>query len=239
MKHPLIALGLTSVCLAGSLCAGPALAAGDDSGWYAGGSVGLDIPSSQTFATSSNSVTNKYSAGFAGGISGGYEFSNGLRPELEFRYQHAGIDKVDVTVPTGNQSSAGQTSGAISATAVLANIWYDFRQSDGIFAVVHPYGGVGVGMARLSLNNESYHSFSGESGNADGIATKLAYQVGLGLSSDINAALAASLDFRYLMTGSARFGGGNASSGGEAGLDGKYRATSIMVGLKYKFGRIS
>ena len=29
MKHPLIALGLTSVCLAGSLCAAPANAAGD------------------------------------------------------------------------------------------------------------------------------------------------------------------------------------------------------------------
>jgi opacity protein-like surface antigen len=240
LKHPLIAFGLTSACLAG-LWAAPAYAAGDDSGWYAGGAIGFDAPSSQTFSSSSNSVTNGYSVGFAGGVDGGYEFGNGLRPDVEFRYQHAGIDSISVTVPTGNQSTAGQSSGSIAATTLLANVFYDFRQSDGVFAMIHPYGGLGVGMARLSINNESYHSFSGESGAASGSATALAYQLGFGVSSDLGSALAASFDVRYLMTTNARIGGGEAAagSGGESGLDGKYRAASVMFGLKYKFGRIS
>jgi opacity protein-like surface antigen len=235
LKHPLIAFGLTTACLAGALCAAPANAAGDDSGWYAGGSIGFDTPASQTFSSSPNSVTNKYNLGFAGGFDGGYEFASGLRPDVEFRYQHAGIDDIEVTVPTGSQSKAGQTSGSVSATTVLANIFYDFRQSDGLFSVVHPYAGLGVGIARLSLDDESYHTFAGAGGAASGSATALAYQLGLGVNSDITSSLAASFDVRYLMTTNATFNGNN----GAADLDGKYRAASVQVGLKYKFGRVS
>jgi opacity protein-like surface antigen len=238
LNRSLTALALGCAGLAGSLWAAPAMAAGADTGWYVGGGIGFDIPSDQNFSSANNGVKNGYGTGFTGGFEGGYALDNGFRPELEFRYQHSRVDSVDVTAPSGAQSHSGVDSGKIGATALFANLWYDYKEDHGFFAIIHPYGGLGLGVARISLDDELYHSYSGAIGSSSGSATTYAYQFGAGLSADIFRWLVASFDFRYMMTGNFKIGDkAQLGDGSETGLDGRYAGTSVMLGLKYRFGK--
>ena len=221
------------LCLSGLLLSFSAAAA-DGNGWYAGGKIGLDIPKSQSFNSPGGGFTNDYDTGFAGGINGGYAFANGLRPELEVDYHHTSVNQVTVvSTQEGSTEPSGSVTGSMSAITVMGNLWYDFKRPDGILSVVYPYAGAGIGMANFGLHDEKYRAFSGDAGSADGSATAFAYQLGFGVDYDILATLAASIDFRYLMTTSLSLSG---QSGGSGGISGEYRQPSLFAGLKYKFG---
>ncbi len=230
-RHSLLVGGCALLCLSGSLLSFSAAAADTGGGWYAGGKIGFDLPTSESFNSSGDGFTNKYDTGFVGGFNGGYSFGNGLRPEIEFDYHHANIDTVTVaSTSTGTTDPAGRRTGSIAAMTLMGNLWYDFRRSDGFLSILYPYVGLGLGVANVSLHNEQFNTFTDIAGGADGSSTAFAYQLGFGMNYDMLSYLSASLDFRYLATTSLSLSGASGSVSGE------YRMPSILLGLKYRFG---
>ena len=230
-------LGLVSACLSGLLLSLPAAADTDvnGKGWYAGGELGLNLGTNIGLNSSNVNIVNDYNDGLIGGFNGGYAFSNGLRPELAFDYRRAGISQITVSSSTGSTAPTSNVSGSLSVLTLMGNVWYDFRQPDGFLSVVYPYAGAGVGVAHVSLSNEQFTNY-GNTGQfstnvADGSATAFAYQLGFGVAADIIPTLTASFDIRYLMTTNYSISSPSGSS-----FSGEYRAPSILLGLRYKFG---
>ena len=229
--------GFALVCSSAMLL--PLAASADDSGgWYAGGQIGFGLSSSQNLNNQGNTLVNNYGTGFAGGLNGGYSFANGFRPELEIGHTGSNITSIQQSTPSTSSSQTSNISGTVSANTVMANIWWDYRQSDGFFATVHPYLGLGVGGANMNINNEHLNS----TGNAgfipagnitNGSATTFAYQFGFGAGIGLTPALWASLDFRYLQT--TQFKVPN-DTGGGGQFSGTFHQPHLFVGLKYRFG---
>jgi hypothetical protein len=217
----------------------PLAASADDSGgWYAGGELGVILSSSQNLSSNNGvTLTNNYNSGFGGSILGGYGFANGWRPELEFSYRGANVGTIQQSNGIESTNQTNNISGTMSLETLMVNGWWDFKQSDGFFATVHPYVGGGVGGAHFNLNGESFNT-TGNSGTyshgplADGSSTGFAYQFGFGAGIGLTPALWASLDFRYLGTSSVSVS--NEQTGGKFG--GTYHSPSLLVGLKYRFG---
>lgn len=235
-RTPLITT-LALVVLSTLFLAPTAKAANDGSGWYVGGDLGLDIPTNRRLNSAGSTVMNDYGTGVVVGFNGGYTFSNGLRSELEFNYHHTNVNDVTVTSPYGSASQSGNVTGYQSASILLADLWYEFKQSEGFMSVVYPYVGAGIGVAEVSIDSESFHSFSGTQGSANGSGTAFAYQIGFGVNYDISTNFEASADFRYLMTTSVSIPSQNPGGSGDInGVSGTYREPSLLVGLRYKFG---
>ena len=234
-----LALGLIPACLSGLMLSFPAAADTDvnGKGWYAGAEVGVNLGTNLGLNSGSASFVNDYNSGLIGGFNGGYAFSNGLRPELAFDYRHAGISSLTVSNSNGNTAPTTNVGGSLSVLTLMGNLWYDFRQADGFLSVVYPYVGAGVGIARVDLSNENFNEYSNigvfTSTIANGSATAFAYQFGLGVDYDIIPELTASFDIRYLLT--TNYSISTQGSGGGS-LSGEYRAPSITLGLRYKFG---
>lgn len=107
---------------------------------------------------------------------------------------------------------------------------------EGFLSVVYPYVGAGVGVADVNFNSESFNSFVGNGGSANGSSTAFAYQFGFGADYDIIPTLTATFDFRYLMTTNVSIPGQVSNGGGSGQLSGEYKAPSLFIGLNYKFG---
>jgi opacity protein-like surface antigen len=208
-----------------------ARAADTNPGWYAGGEVGLSIGSNQGLYRSGNGVINNYKTGFAGGIVGGYEFANGLRPEAEFGYRTQGLSKISVT-SQGQPAPTNNFSGSASVTSFMGNVWYDFRQADGLLATLYPYAGAGVGFANINISHEQ-NGYS-NTNLINGSGSAIAFQIGVGAQYEILSYLSASFDFRYLMSTDYKVNGDVDGSTGK--LSGRYRSPSMIFGLRYKFG---
>jgi hypothetical protein len=229
-----------SVCLCvglGAIAVCCAAAADEGRGWYAGANLGMVLPSTQYLNGQGYQIQNSWNSGFYGSIVGGYRFANGWRPELEFAYRNTSIGTMSEIGPYYTTTGTSDVSGYESATTLMGNIWYDYRASDGFFSVLHPYGGVGVGIANVNLQNESFMNpgnagFIQNGPIANGSGSALAYQLGFGASMDLLVNLEASIDFRYLFTTSAKFD--NETFGGK--WSGTYRVPSIGFGFKYHFG---
>lgn len=235
LPHARIALlgGLSAIFLSCSA------QAAEGSGWYVGGNLGLAIPDSQSLnATSGLGFHNAWNTGFFGAISGGYTFPFGLRPELELQYTDvAKLRSVTETSSTTSTSPTQAVNGAAHTSALMANVWYDISQTDGLFSAVHPYVGFGVGYADVHIGDEHFDS-TGNAGSVsggtitDGSGSAFAYQFGAGAGSELLPNLILSVDFRYLFTGN--FSLPNQASGGT--FTAQYRVPSLSVGLRYRFG---
>lgn len=235
LPHARIALpgGLAAIFLSCSV------QAAEGSGWYAGGNLGLAIPDSQSLNSNTGpGFHNAWNTGFFGALSGGYTFPFGLRPELELAYTNVSkLRNVTETSAVTTASPTQSVSGSVTSSAALANVWYDFSQSDGFLAAVHPYVGGGAGYADIHINGEHFNNHNNvgtvSSGNiTDGSGKAFAYQFGGGASSEIFPNLILSIDFRYMFTGN--FSLPNQASGGT--FTAQYRVPSLSFGLRYRFG---
>ena len=111
------------------------IAAADD-GPYFGIEGGFNWEESQNLRQD-RVVTDKinFDKGWTAGLIGGYSFSNGLRPELELDHRSNDL----------NHDFLGTAYGLDRAESAFANLWYDIKAPSGLFSVVHPYLGGGVG----------------------------------------------------------------------------------------------
>jgi outer membrane protein OmpA-like peptidoglycan-associated protein len=203
----------------------------------------------------------KSSTGFAGVLSVGWGFGNGLRAEIEGNYRNNSIGGFTGTsTPSGEALGGGTKQETFGA---MGNILYDFN---GVSPWVVPYIGVGAGYVGIK---EKYHAFNSVTIPADSVTAGLpataigpgglaiagketkgafAYQAILGAAfplAMITPGLALTTEYRFLGTGGSNrsysgtatvtTGGTTASTGTVLKLGNAYNH-AILVGLRYNFG---
>jgi outer membrane protein OmpA-like peptidoglycan-associated protein len=155
---------LSTLALA-ALMAGLATGAQATEGWYVRGDVGYSVDSevdlSQTYddedlelaraAAAVEDYTVDYSYDldndWMGALGAGYAFKNGFRLEGELAYRTNDVD-YDAYEYSGDTS--------VESTSAMINLFYDFNR-DGRF---QPYLGVGVGAAKVEIEDYDDTSFA-------------------------------------------------------------------------------
>jgi outer membrane protein OmpA-like peptidoglycan-associated protein len=157
--------------------------------------------------------------GWAGLLSLGYRWPNGLRGEFEGGYRRNNVDSI-------NDCGACGSDGYTRVWSGLFNLLYDFN----VGWPVHPYLGAGVGAANVRAGgvgpvpNTSF----------DDSDWAFAYQGIAGMSYQVSKPIELFAEYRYFGTA-----GLNLRSDGAAGTvknDDQYRAHTIMAGLRWYFG---
>ncbi len=151
----------------------------DDDGFFA-----ANGPDTLTFA--SNSDTGFVIAGAIG-----YSLTNvapGLRVEAELSYRQNSNDGLWSTT-TGGEGDAGTLDFDHSATAVLANVWYDFDVGG-----VRPYVGGGIGWADVEVDGTYV---GGTLPAIDFSDDGFAWQAGAGINFAISPNMQLGVGYRY------------------------------------------
>ena len=195
--------------------------------WYVsvftGGSslqgVSTESRSSYYGYTYSNSYTANFSNGFVLGGTVGKRINENLRVEVELSY---GRYKASSYSYDGYGSYTA--TGDLSATYLLANVWYDIPTS-GKFT---PYIGGGVGVARVTADT----SFDGNPFGYGPGGTKLAFQVGAGFSYPVAKNMALDVGYRYRSVRGIDF---DDNYGSGVFDDGDVNTHSLQVGLRIGF----
>lgn len=214
---------VTAAFLAGT--AGAAFA-GD--GWYLGLEAGANKQRQSNDKTIGGGILgaqsefqSKYDTGFLGGVTTGYSFANGLRPELELVFRQ---DRYKTLFGPGFRNEG---DGRKDARSAFANLWYDIKTESGFFKTVHPYIGVGGGVSQLWLENVG----SNGSELVNDHDTVFAYQGGAGIGVDLTRRLTASVDYRYIGTEKGQFDASPRGSGNV--VESGYNGQSAMLSLRY------
>ena len=169
--------------------------------------------------------------GFGVNLSAGYAglFIPQIRVEGELAYRNNHVNKITESPAVFPCFSAGCTgTGHIDSFALMANGYYDFLNS----SAFTPYVGVGVGAARLSLNDVGFTTpFNFTASASD---WQFAYQGIAGVRYAFNPTWSLNLDYRYFATLDPTF---NVNFFGLAHFSQKmeYHTHNIMLGLAYHF----
>jgi outer membrane protein OmpA-like peptidoglycan-associated protein len=178
-----------------------------------------------------------FSWGYAGVLSLGWGFGNGLRVELEGNYRSNDVSDFKV----GTRTNAPGATGTVTSYGAMANILYDINLG-GMLGGLTPYVGVGAGYiwhdydkVGSSAAGESV-TFSGDEGNFGGQAI-----VGLSLPISAVPGLALTAEYRFMATSQYEIDGTVTSrdSGGTSSEKVKLEVDnfnhSLLVGLRYAF----
>jgi OOP family OmpA-OmpF porin len=150
--------------------------------------------------------TLQYDGGIPATLAAGYALANGWRGDLEFGYRSNDVD------------SAGQANeGSVDVGTLMAMVWFDWP----VTWRFRPYAGAGAGTAELDLND------AGGPGGGDGSDQVFAWQLSMGVASQLTQRLALTLGYRLLTTDDARFADGDRRA--------EYQSDSAMLGLRYFF----
>ena len=213
-------------------------------GFYVGAGAGFNylMGSDDTIAGRTWDVGFEW--GFAGVLSVGYGFGNGLRLELEGSYRQNDVDNIKVS----GVGSLPRTSGTAASYGVMFNALYDFR-----LGPVLPYVGAGIGYVvndwddvgfrqRAADGSAASLTFGGDSGT-------FAYQAILGVALPIDSVpgLALTAEYRFMGTAGVDINGranGTVQVGNTRIADREAFSFSpdnynhsIMFGVRYNFGR--
>lgn len=214
-----------------SLVSGTAYAQGQTEGWYIGGEGGWshleDIDVTNGAAATPNKATLSPSEGFAAGVAGGYEFSSGVRAELEAVYRRQDFDNWNGSL-TGPPSVSSKLSGSASSAALMGNVLYDFMKN----SPITPYVGGGLGLAAVTM--DKVHINSTNTQVFDDTEVSLAYQGIVGAKWQIVPAWSLSLDYRYFGVVNPSFPAQNVA--GQPTLSAGYHTHNVMLGFAYHFG---
>ena len=243
---------LRSALLAATMVALPfAASAQPVTGLYIGAGVGVNItgqeqvkhlsfPAFGTLAATSLSGHLNGNTGFAGVLSVGWGFGNGLRAEIEGDYRDNHLSGFSGLGAVGGGSTEQKYGG-------MVNVLYDFN---GLTPWLVPYVGVGVGYQEINENIHAYNTAAiggvgpgGLSLAGRGNEGSFAYQAILGAAFPlpmVTPGLAATLEYRFLGTTGNRSYGLTASAAGlstpaSLQLGPTYNHT-VLVGLRYNFG---
>jgi len=258
---------LRSALLAATVLALPfAASAQPVTGLYVGLGAGVNIDATEqvknlsfpTLAPLSSGLSTSgnlnSSTGFAGVLSLGWGFGNGLRAEIEGNYRYNHISGSSGFTTAGSNIGGGTNEQKFGG---MVNALYDFN---GLSPWIVPYLGAGVGYVGIS---EKYH-FYNSTAFAVGPATfspggvtisnsptstgNFAYQAIVGVAFPLNnviPGLAITTEYRFMGTSGNRSYGGTASATTTKGVTGSVPATvqfgptynnSVLVGLRYNFG---
>lgn len=192
-----------------------AASASSDQGFYLGGNLGVNLPGNAEYEDATNTNTLDSDAGFAGAVSGGYQFSNNWRVQGEFG---ARLNSVSDITGTG----AAAPDGNVNVYSVMADAIYGIPTG----TKFTPYIGAGAGVAFVNANSVSTILGS----NIDDTDTVFAYQGIAGIEYDVTPSLKAGLDYKYFRTANTSF-----TSAAAVDVDGEYEDHTVTVGLRYIF----
>jgi len=264
---------LRSALLAATVLATPIAASAQPvTGLYVGAGAGINAMSQENIngiGLGTAALRNAFhptngnlngSVGFAGVVSVGWGFGNGLRAEIEGNYR--------------NNHNSGFTNGTFGNVGIgggsteqkyggMVNVLYDFN---GVAPWIVPYIGVGVGYVGVDENWTAYNSrsvtvpagilspaaqtFGASNVVATGQSTQgaFAYQAILGAGfplPQIAPGLALTTEFRFFGTSGDRSYGGTVTATSATGARfsgpasvrvGQDYNYSVLVGLRYNFG---
>ena len=163
------------------------------------------------------------SRGWIAGVIGGYSFATGLRAELELDHRRNSL----------SHDSYAPADGSSQANSAVLNLWYDVRRPSGVWSVVHPYIGGGLGAVRTEFRDATLSSVP----IASDQATEFAYQAGAGVGFDLSRHLTLALDYRRLWSNRAAYHDDPANLAPVAGAyEHSYLAETAMLSLRYHFG---
>ncbi len=208
-------------------------------GIYVGAGMGIDIPQHQTILDSGlvdDTLKINWGAGFAGVLSVGYGFGNGLRMEVEGSYRSSGVDRITGT------DVANVSAGSQRNYGLMVNAAYDFGLGN---EWVYPYVGAGIGYLWTDLDGfrlgaADARAFGISASGTDG---SFAYQFMLGAAFPVRAVpgLAVTAEYRFLGTfDHESFDGYRINPKGvrtDAPFNlGTQQHSTILIGLRYAFG---
>ncbi len=196
-----------------------------DGSWYLGAKAGANfIPNRLKLNTTLSGIPTTgqaaYKDGYIGAIQGGYGLNSGFRLELEGAFRRNQVNQVQYGL---------QGEGSSSNTTISVNGFYDIP----VDFVIKPYVGFGVGAAEYSpyhltaISNPAPGIFTGIA-RQSGDAWNFAYQAIGGVSYNIDANLALSLEYRFFDLPDQHH---------PAGTVNDYQSNSAMVGIRYSFGQ--
>ncbi len=200
------------VALASGLAAPTTFA--QSSGYYIGAGAGLSLQRDADITGNGVDASIETDPGWAGQLSLGHYYGNGLRAEIEAAYGRSGVDSI---------SGGANPGGNISALSGMINGFYDFSTD----SALKPYVGFGIGAARLSYNGVTPIGGS-RTNDRD---TVFAYQGIAGVSYDLGNDLALTTDYRYFRALDPNF-----TTDAGTSVDGEFGEHRIMVGLRWSFG---
>ena len=205
------------------------------SGLYLGAGIGgnyldkTDITgSSAADKAALGNLSAEFSWGYAGVISLGWGFGNGLRAEIEGSYRSNDVS--DLTL--NNVAQRGGTGTATSYGAML-NVLYDINLN-GMLGSITPYVGVGAGYVfhdydEVGTNVGGVKNvINGDSGAFGGQAI-----VGLSLPIASVPGLAMTAEYRFMMTTGHEIS--STIAGATLTVDVDNVNHSLLVGLRYAF----
>ena len=167
-------------------------------------------------------------AGFIAAAALGFDYADGIRTELEYRYASNGVETItpiggfDPAIGPNPFPPRGSDRG-VNGHFILSNFYYDFRSSSRFT----PFIGLGVGGAFVDI----------EGGERD---AALAYQGRAGISYAFDDGFSADVEYVYLRTNTLRYGPDpedfSATGPFEVAIDGdNYQSSSVMVSLRKQF----
>jgi len=152
----------------------------------------------------------------------GFDYADGIRTELEYRYAKSDIEGIIVDDPMSGPTPGMGLQDKITAQFIMANFYFDFKNS----SPLTPF--IGGGFGRAFVENEN-----GESDNA------MAYQARAGLSLALGSGWSADAEYVYLRSNDLEYGVNDKdfTPGGPVGpaIEGRYRSSSAMLSLRKQF----
>jgi len=229
------------ICLAASFFAGPALAQDEpqaDDGVYmriGGGATFLNDweqdyvfnPNILFFDPPPRGQRLDLGSGFLAGAAVGFDYADGIRTELEYRYASVSIDSAAVDQFDFMSGFAltpfTPDEDSIDAHFVFTNFYFDFHNN----SPLTPFIGGGVGGAFVS----------NESGERD---AALAYQGRAGVSLALGGGFSADLEYIFTRTNKLAYGPRvedfmETAPFGPAVIGERYQASSAMLSLRKFF----
>jgi len=169
--------------------------------------------------------------GYAGVVSLGWGFGNGLRAEIEGNYRQNDVSEVK-----RNNVVVNGASGTVTNYGVMANVLYDINLGGALFGVT-PYVGVGAGyiwseVSDIGTNRHASTQYEGSHGDYAGQVI-----VGMSLPIDAVPGLAVTAEYRFLATAGTEIDKAKTIGYGSnsAKLEIDNHNHSVLLGLRYAF----
>ena len=161
-------------------------------------------------------------AGFIASGAIGFDYADGIRTELEYRYDTVEIDTITRTGGFLDPTVISSPNDDINAQFILTNFYYDFRNASRLT----PFIGLGVGGAFVE----------NEFGDRD---AALAYQGRAGVSLALNSGFSIDAEYIYLRTNDLVYGPADdefeLNGPGIRIDDDGYVSSSALVSLRKQF----
>ncbi len=153
----------------------------------------------------------------------GFDYADGIRTELEYRYAATEFDSVTLADPMLGPVAAVTANDDIKGHFLMSNFYFDFNNASRFT----PFIGGGVGGAFMENEN----------GQRD---AALALQARAGVSYELSSGFLADVEYVYLRTNELSFGPDidDFEPSGPVGPnigDDRYQASSVMMSLRKHF----